>query len=71
MAVGNLKDDADAAWLTAWRSSDGRTWTLIDADTPGAMDDGSLVAATGPAGTIAAVGWMASQDADRTVLRLR
>ena len=71
VAVGNLKDDADAAWLTAWRSSDGRTWTLIDADTPGAMDDGSLVAATGPAGTIAAVGWMASQDADRTVLRLR
>ena len=58
-------------WLTAWRSTDGRAWTLVDAATKGALADASHFTAVGPAGTIAVVAWMANRDPGLDVLRLR
>ena len=71
LAVGYRLDATDAMWLTAWRSTDGRAWTLVDAATKGALADGSHFTAVGPAGTIAVVAWMANRDPGLDVLRLR
>lgn len=71
LAVGDRLDDADAKWLTAWHSTDGRSWSLVDAATQGALADGRQLSAVGPAGTIAMVAWMADQEPRADVLRLR
>ena len=71
LAVGYRLDAADTSWLTAWHSTDGRTWALVDAATQGALADGNHFAAVGPAGTIAVVAWMANQEPGSDVLRLR
>jgi hypothetical protein len=71
LAVGYRLDDADAKWLTAWHSIDGRTWTLVDAATKGALADGNDFTAVGPAGTISVVAWMANREPGSDVLRLR
>jgi hypothetical protein len=71
LAVGYRLDGTDASWLTAWHSTDGLAWALVDASSDGALADGNHFAAIGPAGTIAVVAWMASQEPGSDVLRLR
>ena len=71
LAVGYRLDDADSMWLTAWHSTDGRTWALVGASTQGALADGDHFAAAGPGGTIAVVAWMANREPGSDVLRLR